>query len=94
MVAEKKMLPLLVSVCLPWSAGEEVLRISVRIQNDSAVSAQLSSAQLRVISAKTLPLSDTDLVISVLLDTERRKMANCFQSPWEEQSLTNIPVHL
>lgn len=89
MVAEK-MLPF----CLPWSAGEEVLRIPVRIQNVSAVSAQLSSTHLRVISAKTLPLSDTDLVISVLLDTERRKMANCFQSPWEEQSLTNIPVHL
>lgn len=51
MVSEKRMLPLLVSAWLPGIAKEEMLTTPTRIQNVSAVSAQLSSTQFRVISA-------------------------------------------
>lgn len=94
MVSEKRMLPLLVPAWLPGTAGKEMLSTPTRMHNVSPVSAQLSSTHFRVISVKILPLSGTDLVTSTLLDTKRRKMANCFWSPREEQSLTNIPVHL
>lgn len=60
------MLPLLVPAWLPGTAGKEMLSTPTKMQNVSAVSAQLSSTHFRVISVKILPLLGTNLVTSTL----------------------------